>query len=64
MARSVNYQLLNEVKRKVQLGIYGCQRLNIVKSKAPANISNFVGCNMLRAFGHPVAKCCDMFLCC
>ena len=40
-ARSVNYQLLTEDKRKVQLGIYGWpgQRLYIVKSKAPANTS-------------------------
>ena len=25
-----------------------------------ATDSNIVGCNMLRAFGHPVATCCDM----
>ena len=26
-----------------------------------ATFSNIVGRNMLRAFGHPVARCCDMF---
>jgi len=39
-----------------------------LKSKAPAKRSqhfnptyrNIVGRNMLRAFGHPVATCCDM----
>ena len=25
-----------------------------------ATYRNIVGCNMLRAFGHPVARCCDM----
>ena len=25
-----------------------------------ATYRNIIGCNMLRAFGHPVATCCDM----